>query len=70
QKFADVVDNAEGKVLLHCTVARRASNMWAAYLIQFKGLTPDEAIRHAKAINYGDSPLEGLLGKKLKSDFE
>jgi len=69
-KFADAVTNAEGKVLLHCTVAGRASNMWAAYLIQYKGFSPDKAIEHAKAINLGQWPLEGLLGKKMKIEFE
>jgi uncharacterized protein (TIGR01244 family) len=70
QKFADAVDKAKGKVLLHCTVGRRASNMWAAYLIQFKGFEPNKAIEYAKAINFGEWPLEGLLGKKMKIDFE
>ena len=65
-KFADAVDKAEGKVLLHCTVGRRASNMWAAYLIQFKEFEPNKAIEYAKAVNFGEWPLEGLLGKKMK----
>jgi uncharacterized protein (TIGR01244 family) len=69
-KFAEAVTKSEGKVLLHCTVAWRASNMWAAYLIQYKGFSPDEAIRHAKAINFGEFPLEGLLEKKMKVEFE
>jgi uncharacterized protein (TIGR01244 family) len=69
-KFAGAIDNAEGKVLLHCTVAWRASHMWAAYLIQYKGFSPDKAIEHAKGINFGQLPVEGLLGKKLKVDFE
>jgi len=69
-KFADALTTAEGKVLLHCTVGRRASHMWAAYLIQFKGFSPDKAIEHAKAINFGEWPLEGLLGKKLKVNFQ
>jgi uncharacterized protein (TIGR01244 family) len=70
QKFADAVDKAEGMVLLHCTVGRRASNMWAAYLIQFKGFEPNKAIEYAKAVNLGDWPLEGLLGKKMIVEFE
>ena len=69
-KFADAVDNAEGKVLLHCIIAWRASHMWAAYLIQYKGFSPDKAIEHARGINFGQLPVEGLLGKKLKVDFE
>ena len=70
QKFADAVDKAEGKVLLHCTVGRRASNMWGAYLIQFKGFEPNKAIEYAKAVNFGEWPLEGLLGKKMIVEFE
>ena len=70
QKFADAVDKAEGKVLLHCTVGRRASNMWAAYLIQIKGFEPNKAIEYAKAVNFGEWPLEGLLGKKMVIKFE
>jgi uncharacterized protein (TIGR01244 family) len=69
-KFADAIDKAEGKVLLHCTVGRRASNMWAAYLIQFKGFEPNKAIEYAKAVNFGEWPLEGLLGKKMIIKFE
>ena len=69
-KFADAVDKAEGKVLLHCTVGRRASHMWAAYLIQFKGFEPNKAIEYAKAVNFGEWPLEGLLGKKMIIKFE
>jgi len=70
KKFADAVDKADGKVLLHCTVAWRASHMWAAYLIQYKGFSPDKAIEHAKDINFGQLPVEGLLGKNMKVDFE
>jgi len=70
EKFAKAMKNAKGKVLLHCTVAWRASHMWAAYLIEYRGMAPAEAIRHAKAINFGDLPLEGLMGKKMKITFE
>ena len=70
KKFADALNAADGKVLLHCTVAWRASHMWAAYLIEYKDFTPVMAIEHAKAINFGDLPLEGLLGKKMIVDFE
>jgi len=69
-KFADAMDEADGEVLLHCTTAHRASYIWAAYLIQFKNFTPDKAIEYAKAINFGEWPLESLLGKKLKVEFQ
>lgn len=70
KKFADAIANADGKVLLHCTVARRASHMFAAYLILYRNFTPEKAIEYAKAINFGDWPIEGLLGKKLRVEFE
>ncbi len=68
--FADSLANAKGKVLLHCTVAGRASHMFAAYLIEYKGFSPQKAIEYAKAVNFGDLPIEGLLNKKMIIDFE
>jgi len=63
--FAKAVENADGKVLLHCTIAWRASHMWAAYLVKHKGMSVDEAITNAKAINFGGLPLADLLDKEL-----
>lgn len=69
-KVADAIAAAKGDVLLHCTVGWRASHMWAAYLVKFKGLSEEEAIRQASAINFGGYtppsgglPIDGLLGK-------
>lgn len=64
-QFAAAVESAEGDVLLHCTVAWRASHMWASYLVQYKGLSPDEAIAHARDINFGQLPIEKLLNKDM-----
>lgn len=69
RKFADAFDGAEGKVLLHCTVAWRASHMLAAYLVRYRGLSPAQAIARAKVINFGDLPVEGLLGREMLIDF-
>ncbi len=75
RKFADAMKAADGKVLLHCTVAWRASHIWAAYLIQEHGIPAMDAIRHARAINLmddhrmdssGRQPLEMFLGRKLE----
>lgn len=52
----------EGKVLIHCTVAWRASHMWAAYLMKHRGMDPDEALEHVRAINLDQPPWERLLG--------
>jgi protein tyrosine phosphatase (PTP) superfamily phosphohydrolase (DUF442 family) len=34
KSFDAAMTGAKGKVLLHCTIAWRASHLWAAYLIQ------------------------------------
>lgn len=73
-RFADAVKAANGKVLLHCTVAWRASHIWAAYLIREKGVPENVALDHARTINLmddhrmsgdGTQPVESFLGRKL-----
>jgi uncharacterized protein (TIGR01244 family) len=73
-KFADVMKTANGKVLLHCTVAWRASHLYAAYLIREKGVAENVALEHARSINLMDDhrmsgdamqPVEEFLGRKL-----
>ena len=62
---------SDGEVLLHCTVGWRASHVWAAYLVKEKGLSYEEAIRQAEAINLngytppggGPRPVDQLLGR-------
>ena len=73
KKFTEVMKSAEGKVLLHCTVAWRASHLWGAYLIQQGASIPD-ALNHTRAINLmddhrmdssGNQPLALFLGKSV-----
>ncbi len=71
ERFATAFEAADSKVLLHCTVAWRASHMWAAYLVKHKGYTLEEARRHGEAMNLGGysaggMPLDGLLGVSQK----
>ena len=63
--LADALGNAEERVLLHCTVAWRASHLWAAYLVRHEGLDMNQALDIARQLNFGDVPLEGFLGEKL-----
>ena len=72
-KFTEVMREAEGKVLLHCTVAWRASHLWAAYLLQ-GGLPPQDVLAHTRAINLmdkhrmdasGRQPVELFLGRPV-----
>ena len=73
EKFTEVMRTNDGKVLLHCTVAWRASHLWGAYLIQ-QGVSPADALTHARAINLmdehrmdssGKQPIELFLGKPV-----
>jgi uncharacterized protein (TIGR01244 family) len=68
--FAAAMASADGKVLLHCTIAWRASHLWAAYLIRERNVPPATAVAQARKINLMDEmrmgnqqPLEGFLGR-------
>jgi uncharacterized protein (TIGR01244 family) len=73
KRFSDAMAAADGKVLLHCTIAWRASHLWGAYLIE-QGVPVDQALKHTRAINLMDDhrmgpgdkqPIEMLLGKPV-----
>ena len=73
KKFTEVMKTTDGKVLLHCTVAWRASHLWGAYLIQ-EGVPIPDALNHARKINLmddhrmdgsGNQPLALFLGKSV-----
>lgn len=71
--FTAAMAAADGKVLLHCTVAWRASHLWAAYLIRERKVPVTTALSHARLINLMDDrrmggdrqPLEGFLGRTV-----
>jgi len=63
--FNEAIEQSEGKVLLHCTVAWRASHLWTAYLVKYKGIDVDTAVALGKQINLGTLPLESFLDKKI-----
>jgi uncharacterized protein (TIGR01244 family) len=73
KSFATAMTGAKGKVLLHCTVAWRASHLWAAYLIQYRDVPPAKALAQARTINLMDDmrmdgdqqPVEAFLGRSL-----
>jgi uncharacterized protein (TIGR01244 family) len=71
-RFAETLANAKGKMLLHCTVAWRASHLWAAYLIRDRKVPEPTALAQTRAINLRDEapfngiqPIEGFLGRKV-----
>jgi uncharacterized protein (TIGR01244 family) len=70
--FTAAMASADGKVLLHCTIAWRASHLWAAYLIRERKEPVETALQQARSINLMDDmrmgsgdqqPLEGFLGR-------
>lgn len=62
KQFAEVMDEFDGEVLLHCTVGGRASHLWAAYAHRYGGLSVNEAWERGKAMNIGPPPMERFLG--------
>lgn len=65
ERLDDVLRRHPGPILLHCTVAWRASWVWTAYLVRFQGLSLDDALARGQAIALEPSPLEGLLGRPV-----
>ena len=72
--FAAAMASADGKVLLHCTIAWRASHLWAAYLIRERNVPAAAAVAQTRKINLMDEmrmgnsdqqPLEGFLGRTV-----
>ena len=73
-QFSRALKEANGGVLLHCTVAWRASHLWTAYLIRERGMSVDSALSQGRAINLidehhmgsGRQPVEDFLGRDLE----
>jgi len=64
--LADVLKHHDGPVLIHCTVAWRASYLWAAYLVKEQGFSLDEAMARGEAMAISDLPIEGLIGRQVQ----
>lgn len=70
--FAATLASAPGKVLLHCTIAWRASHLWAAYLIRNRKVPVAAALAQTRKINLREEapfgtqqPIEGFLGRPV-----
>ncbi len=61
-QVAEALSQHQGKVLLHCASAGRASNMWAAYLIRHRGVSPEKAIADAALIQPNRPMYADLVG--------
>jgi uncharacterized protein (TIGR01244 family) len=72
EDLAAAMRATDGKLLLHCTVAWRASHLWAAYLIDQRHVPAETALAQTRAINLMDDmrmsetqPLEDFLGRTV-----
>ncbi|HEX9794791.1 MAG TPA: sulfur transferase domain-containing protein [Planctomycetota bacterium] len=65
EALAEALALHDGRALLHCTVAWRASHLWTAYLVRYQGMPLSDAWEWGLAINLGELPVEGLLGGRL-----
>jgi uncharacterized protein (TIGR01244 family) len=63
--FASELDKHRGPFLLHCTIAWRASYLWAAYLILYQDFEFAAALDRGEAMAISPPPLQGLLGRPL-----
>jgi uncharacterized protein (TIGR01244 family) len=63
--FAAAMEQSDGKVLLHCNSARRATHIWVAYLVKHKKLSLEEALIYGRAVNFGATPIEGYLDGEI-----
>ena len=61
-KVIATIDDNKGKILLNCRSAKRASQIWAAFLVKHEGMAMNDALKIAKSINLGDAPVNGVLG--------
>jgi protein tyrosine phosphatase (PTP) superfamily phosphohydrolase (DUF442 family) len=64
KKISDKITATNGKVLIHCAAAGRATMVWMAWLVQKKFCTIDEAIRLGKKAKF-TFPFGDLLGYPL-----
>lgn len=61
REIADAIFSTEGRVLIHCGSAARATLVWMAWLVRFQDYKIDEAIRLGKLARF-TFPFEELLG--------
>jgi protein tyrosine phosphatase (PTP) superfamily phosphohydrolase (DUF442 family) len=55
----------DDQILLHCGSGYRASQVYAAWLVKYKGLSPDEALDRVAPSGWWPMPMEQLLGQPL-----
>lgn len=65
KQFAEEMVKAEGKVLLHCTVAWRATYMWMAYLVSNRKYSVDDAWKDGMKMSVTVDRSALMLGQEV-----
>jgi uncharacterized protein (TIGR01244 family) len=65
-RFARVLAEHQGPVLLHCTMGWRAAYLWVAYLIRDHGYSLEDGLARGQEIAIPPSPLEGFLDRPMR----
>lgn len=69
QAFADEMAATDGHVLLHCASGGRAAQLYAAWLVRYRGLSPQQALERIRESGAWPLPMEHLLGRPLSVDY-
>jgi len=70
ERLAEVLRRHPDPVLLFCAGATRTSYLWSAYLVQHLGFDLETAMAHGRAAGIPPDPMEGLLGRPLRTTFD
>lgn len=62
--FAEILNNHNDKIFIHCASGGRVRYFFMAYLIEYKSYSPHDAIAFCKQMDYS-FPLELILGKEI-----
>jgi len=63
--FSEAVKDHEGKLLIHCGGAGRATNMYMAYMVRYEGVAVDQALKLGRQMAFY-FPFGDLLGGQIE----
>jgi uncharacterized protein (TIGR01244 family) len=69
-RFARVLAEHDGPVLVHCTMGWRAAYLWVAYLVRDHGFSIEAAQARGEEIAIPPNPLEGFLSRPMKLVYD
>lgn len=68
--FARIVEASDGPVHLHCASGGRARLLWMAYLVEYEGVTPEEAWRRSESMGGEAWNFQLLLGRPVRMNAD